>query len=730
MTLGCHAFVADGPDGLAVITVAGSYGPEEIGSHSFGTYARGITVAGDHAYIASRDNGLVVVDVSDPLNPAYAGAYKTAGGPKAVAVAADYAYVADGPTGLVVADIADPTNPAQVAVVATGDPTYDVALAGDCAFVANSYSGLAVIDISDPLAPVVIGSHDTEGISVGIAVAGDYAFVADRDSGLMVFDVSVPSAPAAVGSCDTQGFARGVAVQGDYAYVADGANGLVVIDILDPTNPSIVGSVNIGYGAFDLFVYGDYAYVVDSYSGLVVIDISNPAAPLEMASIVPEGTARDVVVAGDLAYVSLDNTGFKIFSVLDRFVAGESAAGQSLALPVVSPPDTVREVRVATVQSDSVTWEVSADSTLWQALGAGSWVELDQPGTSLYWRSEHRYVSYRVNPTVTLLELEWPDPEPVIETVTDVPDDQGGWVDVRFHRSAYDFAAEPAPIAYYDVWRLTGSGSLRGDSSQWRRTASVSSGAGDFPPGEWAFAGRTTAARQSEYVVAVQTLADSGVVYPYHTVFVVSAHTADSVVYWVSPPDSGWSVDNLPPAVPTGLVLTDSLFSWDPCPDPDFHHFSVYGSHTGDFGTAEWIDDTATPLIEIYSLGYAWYHVTASDSTGNESGDAAADTATVSVDDPLGGPALYFLAPGRPNPFKASTEISFSLAIGGMVRVAVFDVNGYLVATLLEDELPPGRHGVVWSVEEGRSPGVGPGVYFVTVRSGAFTATRKLVHIR
>jgi hypothetical protein len=387
---------------------------------------------------------------------------------------------------------------------------------------------------------------------------------------------------------------------------------------------------------------------------------------------------------------------------------------------------------LSTVQSDSVTWEVSAEGTYWQALDRGVWTELDHPNTGLYWRSAHTYVTYRVNPTVSLLTLEWPDSASTVESISDVPGDQGGWVNVRFHRSAYDFAGVAEPIAEYQVWRRveTVKGVARMPGAQARRGVSagfVGADAGDFPPGEWTVAGSTPAMQQSEYVVTAETLVDSGETGAYRSVFVVSAHTADSLVFWVSAQDSGWSVDNLAPAVPTGLMLTDSLFSWDTCPDGDFRHFSVYGSQTGDFATAEWIGDTVPPAIDISGEAYAWYHVTASDSANNESVDAKADASQVSVDDLAGRPVFDFLAPARPNPVSTSATITFGLARPGHTNLAVFDVTGSEVISLVNGQLPAGRHRIVWNRESESRNRVAPGIYFVTLRSGSFSDTRKVV---
>jgi hypothetical protein len=726
--------VADGANGVVVLKVAASYGPDQVGFYYFDGYAKGIAVAGDYAYLASRNRGLVVVDIADPTGPTEAGSYVTAGGPKAVAVAGDHAYVADGPTGLVVIDISTPSNPTEVGSCVTANPAYDVALAGDHAYVADSYSGLVVIDVSDPSNPVEVGSCDTEGIAIGVALAGDYAYVADRDSGLMVFNISLPSSPAAVGSCYTDGLARGVALAGDYAYVASTSGGLAVVDISSPSSPVMVGAFDTYGAAYEVAVSGDYAYVADAYGGLAVIDISVPAAPVGVGSYVTVGAARDVVVAGDLAYVSLDGEGLRIFWVLDRSVDIDANKGQSLRLPESSPTDTIRAVRLTTFQTDTVTWEISADSSNWQSMTAGAWTELAYPDTRLYWRSTHSYINYKANPTVHSLTLEWLDEEPGVEAITDVPGDEGGSVEVNFHRSAYDFVGEPDPIVSYYVWRRveavsSGSRCLKPEPSAYGDMASLAVGVGDFPPGEWALAGSTLATQLNEYLVAAETAVDSGEAGAYYSVFVVTAHTADSAVYYVSEPDSGYSVDNLAPSVPTGLGLEDSLLSWDECPDEDFDHFSVYGSESGDFGSAVFIGHTVTLAMDVTGHEYSWFHVTATDSVGNESEDASISADQASVSDVHDLPGSYFLTAGTPNPFAANVAIRFGLPCGGHTKLSIFDVTGRHVATLLDKHLPAGRHSLSWRGTDGSGMRVSAGIYFVSLQSGRFAATGKLVLI-
>jgi trimeric autotransporter adhesin len=87
------------------------------------------------------------------------------------------------------------------------------------------------------------------------------------------------------------------------------------------------------------------------------------------------------------------------------------------------------------------------------------------------------------------------------------------------------------------------------------------------------------------------------------------------------------------------------------------------------------------------------------------------------------------VAQNYPNPFNPSTTIRFKLAAADHVRVAVFDVAGRRVATLLERQLPPGEHVVEWAGINRSGFPVGSGVYFyrVTTAGGRFSASRKMV---
>jgi hypothetical protein len=78
-----------------------------------------------------------------------------------------------------------------------------------------------------------------------------------------------------------------------------------------------------------------------------------------------------------------------------------------------------------------------------------------------------------------------------------------------------------------------------------------------------------------------------------------------------------------------------------------------------------------------------------------------------------------------PNPFNPSTTISFALPEAGLVKIAVYDVSGRWIQTLVNEERNAGNHSVTFDARNLPS-----GVYFARLEAGAFTMTRKMLLIR
>jgi endonuclease/exonuclease/phosphatase family metal-dependent hydrolase len=88
--------------------------------------------------------------------------------------------------------------------------------------------------------------------------------------------------------------------------------------------------------------------------------------------------------------------------------------------------------------------------------------------------------------------------------------------------------------------------------------------------------------------------------------------------------------------------------------------------------------------------------------------------------------ALRFYAP-RPNPLSRETRFAFDLPRGGPVSLAVFDVKGRRVASIVSGELPAGHHEARWTAAGERGGRLAAGLYFARFATIGFTDSRRLV---
>jgi hypothetical protein len=89
-------------------------------------------------------------------------------------------------------------------------------------------------------------------------------------------------------------------------------------------------------------------------------------------------------------------------------------------------------------------------------------------------------------------------------------------------------------------------------------------------------------------------------------------------------------------------------------------------------------------------------------------------------------PAAALRLQASPNPFNPATVLSFELAAPGPVTLAVYGIDGRLVATLAEGQHAQGRHQVTWDGTDARGQRVASGVWFARLAGAEGTVTRKL----
>lgn len=78
-----------------------------------------------------------------------------------------------------------------------------------------------------------------------------------------------------------------------------------------------------------------------------------------------------------------------------------------------------------------------------------------------------------------------------------------------------------------------------------------------------------------------------------------------------------------------------------------------------------------------------------------------------------------------PNPFNASTVISFEMQEAGFINLVIYDIQGRKVQALVNGQLTPGQHQAVWNAEE-----LASGVYFAKLTAGSTTNLQKLLLIK
>ncbi|MBN2169928.1 MAG: T9SS type A sorting domain-containing protein, partial [Candidatus Krumholzibacteriota bacterium] len=93
-------------------------------------------------------------------------------------------------------------------------------------------------------------------------------------------------------------------------------------------------------------------------------------------------------------------------------------------------------------------------------------------------------------------------------------------------------------------------------------------------------------------------------------------------------------------------------------------------------------------------------------------------------------PAALALGQNHPNPFNPRTTISFGLPEAGPATLAIFDVGGRRVRTLVSGELGAGRHHVVWDGRGDTGRSLASGVYFYRLETDGQVLGRKMLLLK
>ena len=93
-------------------------------------------------------------------------------------------------------------------------------------------------------------------------------------------------------------------------------------------------------------------------------------------------------------------------------------------------------------------------------------------------------------------------------------------------------------------------------------------------------------------------------------------------------------------------------------------------------------------------------------------------------------PAEFRLDQNYPNPFNAETRISYSLAADSRVQIAVYNLLGQKLRTLVDSKQRAGWHSIGWNGRNISGESMPSGIYLIRMKAGHFTAIRKMILTR
>lgn len=93
-------------------------------------------------------------------------------------------------------------------------------------------------------------------------------------------------------------------------------------------------------------------------------------------------------------------------------------------------------------------------------------------------------------------------------------------------------------------------------------------------------------------------------------------------------------------------------------------------------------------------------------------------------------PTEFALSQNVPNPFNPTTQISFALPVAAKVNLAVYNVLGQHVKTLVDADMRAGNQTVTWDGTDLTGHTVASGVYFYKLNAGDFAATKKMLMLK
>lgn len=336
---------------------------------------------------------------------------------------------------------------------------------------------------------------------------------------------------------------------------------------------------------------------------------------------------------------------------------------------------------------------------------------------------------------------------PLITAANDVQMDQGGKLSLYWRSSEKDTVPANA-VGSYMVWRRMPPTVAQSRLASGARALAANESPEAVGPGAiralpaatntiyWEYLGSTPARGWPGYGMTVATNSDvfAPTGYTPWEVYIVEAVTPAGAVLATSEADSGYSIDNLSPALPAAFSAVRAggatHLHWLRNSESDFRDFRLHRGSSASFVPSDLnlvAASADTGFVDAAATGF-YYKLAATDVHGNSSGYVLV-TPAQTLDVSMGGAANLAFAAIAPNPAHGHATLSFTLPAEAPVRLAVYDAQGRLVRTLVDATLPAGPRELAWELRDDAGRALAPGLYLARLSTPSGSLVRRLAVI-
>jgi Secretion system C-terminal sorting domain len=156
--------------------------------------------------------------------------------------------------------------------------------------------------------------------------------------------------------------------------------------------------------------------------------------------------------------------------------------------------------------------------------------------------------------------------------------------------------------------------------------------------------------------------------------------------------------------------------------------YSLYDPPTWDGVSSTWKSSNGYGYPVPENLRYSNVALQSAGSDGKALGDLnwfPEQITSVSRKTGSATPMNYTLSQNYPNPFNPTTKIDFTIQTSGFTSLKVFDILGREVATLVNEVKEAGNYSATFDASKFSS-----GIYFYTLKSGNYLATKKMLLLK